>query len=219
MKKIQLCDLTLRDGQQSLLATRMTSDQAFSVLPDILEAGFTELELWGGATIDAPLRFLKENPWDRLDEYKKMCMGRAKIRALIRGQNLFAYSPFADNLVVAFCKSAIESGIGVMRMFDALNDRRNLMISLLATKAYGGTAEMCFSYTTSPVHSPESFSDLAIDMAHMGADIITIKDMAGLLTPSDAFNLISKIKENVDKHSHFTVTAHVDMQQLTPLLP
>ncbi|MCK5744144.1 MAG: hypothetical protein KAH30_05350 [Caldisericia bacterium] len=208
MKRIDLCDVTLRDGQQSLLATRMTSDQAFSVLPDILDAGFSELELWGGATIDAPLRFLGENPWDRLDRFKKMCLGRAKIRALIRGQNLFAYSPFADNLVVAFCKAAIESGVGVMRMFDALNDRRNLMISLLASKAFGATAEVCFSYTTSPVHSSEGFASLAIDLAGMGADIITIKDMAGLLTPENAHNLVTKIKSSIDVpltlHGHCT---------------
>ncbi len=208
MKRIQLCDLTLRDGQQSLLATRMTTDQALSVLPDILSAGFTELELWGGATIDAPLRFLGENPWDRLEKYRAMCMGHAKIRTLIRGQNLFAYMPFADNLVVAFSKAAIESGVGVMRMFDALNDSRNMMISLLAAKAFGATAEMCFSYTTSPVHSPQTFANLAKDLAAMGADIITIKDMAGLLTPRDAFELITDIKRDVNMpvtvHSHCT---------------
>lgn len=208
MKRIQLCDVTLRDGQQSLLATRMTTDQALSVLPDILSAGFTELELWGGATIDAPLRFLNENPWDRLDKYRQMCMGHAKIRTLIRGQNLFAYMPFADNLVVAFSKSAIDSGVGVMRMFDALNDRRNMMISMLSAKAFGATAEMCFSYTTSPVHSPKTFANLAIDLSAMGADIITIKDMAGLLTPRDAFELITDIKRDVNLpitiHSHCT---------------
>ncbi|MCE5176894.1 MAG: oxaloacetate decarboxylase subunit alpha [Caldisericales bacterium] len=209
MKKIELIDLTLRDGQQSLVATRMTTEQALSAFPDLLDAGFKELELWGGATIDAPLRFLNENPWGRLDEFYKLAKGRANIRALIRGQNLFAYSPYPDNLVIAFCKAAIRSGVSTMRAFDALNDKRNVMISLIASKAFGGKAECCISYTTSPIHTTEKFVQLAADYASEGADIIAIKDMAGLLNPRDAAIIIPAIKKEISVpltvHSHSTV--------------
>ncbi len=209
MRKIELIDLSLRDGQQSLLATRMNTEQALSVLPHLVAAGFSELELWGGATIDAPLRFLNENPWERLDKFYEITKGKTNIRALIRGQNLFAYSPYADNLVVAFCKAAVRSGISTMRMFDALNDRRNLMISLVASKAFGGKAECCLCYTTSPIHTTEKLAQLAADLAADGADMIGIKDMAGLIHPRAAAELIKGIKENVKLpltlHSHSTV--------------
>jgi len=208
MRKVEFIDLSLRDGQQSLFATRMTTPQALEVLPDILDANFPELELWGGATLDAPLRFLEENPWDRLDAYSKLCKHRSKIRILTRGQNLFAYSPYPDNLVIAFTRAAIGSGVNVLRMFDALNDRRNLMIPLLAAKAYGANSECCICYTTSPIHTPDLFSELAIDLENMGADIIAIKDMAGIMHPRDASNLIRSIKSKTSLpltiHSHST---------------
>jgi len=209
MRKVELVDLTLRDGQQSLFATRMTTAQALSVFPDLLDAGFKELELWGGATVDAPLRFLNENPWERLDSYYKLAKGRANIRALIRGQNLFAYSPYPDNLVIAFCKAAVSSGATVLRMFDALNDRRNLMISLVATKAFGGKAECGICYTTSPIHTTEKFVHMAQDFEADGADSVAIKDMAGLLHPRDAAIIIPAIKKStkipLTLHSHSTV--------------
>lgn len=209
MRKIEFCDLTLRDGQQSLFATRMNTKQALSVFPDLLDAGFKEYELWGGATIDAPLRFLNENPWDRLDEFYKLAKGKANIRALIRGQNLFAYNPYPDNLVVAFCRAACRYGVSTMRMFDALNDRRNIMVSMIASKAFGAKAECCISYTTSPIHTVDKFVHFAADLAADGADIIAIKDMAGLLHPSDAAKIVPEIKKQVNLpltiHSHNTV--------------
>ncbi len=209
MKKVEFCDLSLRDGQQSLFATRMTTAQGMSVIGDIVDAGFSELELWGGATIDAPLRFLKENPWERLDQYYKITKGKTSIRALIRGQNLFAYSPYPDSMIVAFCKAAIKSGIGTMRMFDALNDRRNLMMSLLASKAWGAKTEVALSYTTSPIHTTEWFVKYAGELENDGADVVAIKDMAGLLSPKDAAVLIPALKKNlkvpITLHSHTTV--------------
>lgn len=209
MRKVEFCDLSLRDGQQSLFATRMTTEQGMSVLQDIVDCGFKELELWGGATVDAPLRFLKENPWDRLDRYYKVTNGKTSIRALIRGQNLFAYSPYPDSMIVAFCKAAIKSGVSTMRMFDALNDRRNLMMSLLASKTWGAKTEVALSYTTSPVHTTEWFVKYASELQEDGADVVAIKDMAGLLSPRDAAVLIPAMKKNlkvpITLHTHTTV--------------
>jgi len=139
-KRVQFVDLTLRDGQQSLAATRMTTPQALSVLKMIDDAGFSALELWGGATLDSCIRYLDEDPWERLDIFYQTLGKSDKIRTLLRGQNLFAYQPFPDDLVIAFIKEAVHSGVGIMRIFDALNDLRNLKLALLATKAYGGFA-------------------------------------------------------------------------------
>ena len=134
-KRIQFTDLTLRDGNQSIAATRMTREQSLRVLKMIDEAGFQAMELWGGASLESCVRFLNEDPWDRLEAFTLMLGGPQKIQALLRGQNLFAYQPYADDLVIAFVKQAVASGIGIMRMFDALNDERNLITALLATKA------------------------------------------------------------------------------------
>jgi oxaloacetate decarboxylase alpha subunit len=148
-KTIRFTDLTLRDGQQSLAATRMTTPQALRVLKMIDDAGFASMELWGGATLDSSIRFLNEDPWERLEKFHDTLGGSAKVQALLRGQNLFAYQPYPDDLVIAFVKQAVSSGVGIMRIFDALNDWRNLQIALLATKAYGAKAEAAISYTTS----------------------------------------------------------------------
>ena len=136
-KTIKFADVTLRDGQQSIAATRMTTQQALRVLSKLDRAGFETLELWGGATLDSCIRFLDEDPWQRLENFRDTLGGTGKIRALLRGQNLFAYQPFPDDLVIAFIKQAVESGVGVMRVFDALNDWRNLQIPMLSSKAYG----------------------------------------------------------------------------------
>jgi pyruvate/oxaloacetate carboxyltransferase len=207
-KRIIFSDLTLRDGQQSLAATRMTTAQALRVLKMIDDAGFQEMELWGGATLDSSVRYLKEDPWVRLEKFRETLGGSHKIRALLRGQNLFGYQPYPDDLVIAFIKQAVRSGVGIMRIFDALNDWRNLQIALLASKAYGAKLEAAISYTTSPVHTTDYFVNFALKLEDEGADRIAIKDMAGLLHPKDAYNLIGALKSKcripIALHSHTT---------------
>ncbi|GAB4447036.1 MAG: oxaloacetate decarboxylase subunit alpha [Anaerolineae bacterium] len=201
-------DVTLRDGHQSLAATRMTTPQAMRVLPLIHDAGFAALELWGGAILDSNIRFLNEDPWERLDTFRRELGGGEKIRALLRGQNLFGYQPAADDLVISFVKEAVQTGVGIMRIFDALNDERNLQTSILTTRAWGGVVEGAISYTTSPVHTTEYFVGFAQKLEAAGAHQIAIKDMAGLLYPTDALALIKGLRQNVSLplvlHSHST---------------
>lgn len=208
MTHIQFNDLTLRDGQQSLAATRMTTEQAARVLPMIKDAGYAAIELWGGAVPDSCVRFLDEDPWQRLDVLCASVDHADRCRILLRGQNLFAYQPFPDDLVLAFVKEAIRSGAGLIRIFDALNDWRNLQIALLATKAYGGKVEAALSYTVSPVHTTAYYVDLALKLEDEGADQIAIKDMAGLLRPRDAVTLFRRLKQELSVpltfHSHTT---------------
>jgi pyruvate/oxaloacetate carboxyltransferase len=201
-------DLTLRDGHQSLAATRMTTKQCMRVLPMLNDAGFAALELWGGATLDTAIRFLNEDPWERLVAFRK-CMGSGeKIRCLLRGQNLFGYQPASDDLVISFVKEAVQTGVGLMRIFDALNDFRNLQLPILATKAYGGKVEGALSYTTSPVHTTEYFVNFARKLQEEGVDQIAIKDMAGLLHPGDALDLFRGLKQHISVpialHAHTT---------------
>lgn len=207
-RKVNFVDVTLRDGHQSLAATRMTTEQALRVLKMIDDVGYAALELWGGAVLDSCIRFLNEDPWERLEQFQKVLGSSKKIRALLRGQNLFGYQPSADDLVIAFVKQAVVSGVGIMRIFDALNDWRNLQIPMLATKAYGGVAEAALSYTTSPVHTTEYFVNFALKLQEEGADQIAIKDMAGLLYPTDALDLCKQLKAKLSVpvviHSHST---------------
>jgi len=208
LTQIHFADLTLRDGQQSLAATRMTTAQALGVLELTKDAGYAAHELWGGATLDSCVRFLNEDPWARLDALAEALRRPNQFRILLRGQNLFAYQPFPDDLVIAFVKEAVRSGAGHVRIFDALNDWRNLQIALLATKAYGGTVEAALSYTVSPIHTTAHFIDLALKLESEGADRIAIKDMAGLLTPESATGLFRQLAANlhvpVTFHSHTT---------------
>ncbi len=208
MRQIQFVDLTLRDGQQSLAATRMTTQQALRVLPIIADAGYQAMELWGGATLDSCVRFLDEDPWDRLDAFHQVLKDPLRFRILLRGQNLFAYQPFPDDLVIAFVKEAVRSGAGFLRIFDALNDIRNLQIALLAGKAYGGRVEAALSYTVSPVHTVDYYVDLATQLVDEGADQIAVKDMAGLLHPQTARELFQRLKQALPVpltfHSHTT---------------
>lgn len=205
---VQFVDLTLRDGQQSLAATRMTTAQGLEILPLLKDAGFAALELWGGAVLDSCIRFLNEDPWERLDRFYAAVGQACPIRMLLRGQNLFAYQPFPDDLVIAFVKEAVRAGVGVIRVFDALNDWRNLELSLIATKAYGGLAEAALSYTVSPVHTTDYFISLAQKLEDEGADRIAIKDMAGLLEPPQALDLFRALKARLRApvvfHSHTT---------------
>ncbi len=206
--RIHFIDLTLRDGQQSLAATRMTTAQALRVLPMLNDAGYAAFELWGGATLDSCVRFLDEDPWERLDRFYAALGTSGKTRILLRGQNLFAYQPFPDDLVIAVIKEAVHSGVGIVRLFDALNDWRNLQLALLATKAYGGKAEAALCYTTSPVHTTDYFVRLARTLEEEGADQIAIKDMAGLLYPTQAFDFFEELKRHLRVpiifHSHTT---------------
>ncbi len=206
---IQFRDLTLRDGQQSLAATRMTTEQTLRVLKAISDAGFPYLELWGGATLDSAIRFLNEDPFERLEAFRDVLGNEAvKIQALLRGQNLFAYQPYPDDLVIAFIKQAAASGVHVMRVFDALNDWRNLQIPILACKAYGVEVEAALSYTVSPVHTLDYYLQYARKLEEEGADRIAIKDMAGILRPWDALRLIEGLKATlsipISLHSHDT---------------
>jgi len=208
-RQINFIDCSLRDGHQSLLATRMSTEQCMRVLPMLKDTGYSILELWGGATLDSALRFTGDNPWHRLDAFQDALQGQVSIRSLCRGQNLFGYNPYPDNVVVEFIKEAVRSGNDRVRIFDALNDPRNLVTAIMATKTFGGHAEAALSYTTSPVHDADlflRFVDKAIDN---GADSIAIKDMAGLLHPADCFELVEAIRGKypdveLTLHSHCT---------------
>lgn len=206
--QIQFNDVTLRDGNQSIAATRMTRQQALQVLKLIVDAGYSTLEVWGGAILDSCVRFLDEDPWERLEIFSQVVGDNHKIMALLRGQNLFAYQPYPDDLVISFIKQAAESGVGIFRMFDALNDERNLSIPMLACKANDIQVEAALSYTVSPVHTTGYFVDYAQRLREMGADRIAIKDMAGILAPSAAVELIRSLKSRLDipvtLHSHTT---------------
>ncbi len=190
---VKIMETVLRDGHQSQAATRMRLDEMLPVAEQIDKVGYYALEAWGGATFDSCLRYLNEDPWERLRALRK-AIPNTKLQMLLRGQNLLGYKHYADDVVDLFCKKAIENGIDIIRIFDALNDPRNIETALKATKKYGGTAEIAFSYTTSKVHTIEYFVNLALEYERMGADIICIKDMANLLLPFDAYELVSKLK-------------------------
>jgi pyruvate/oxaloacetate carboxyltransferase len=210
--RINLIDCSLRDGHQSLLATRMSTEQCMRVLPLLRESGYDILELWGGATLDSALRFTGDNPFQRLETFRAeldKADKHVQIRSLCRGQNLFGYNPYADNVVVEFLKEAVRTGSDRMRVFDALNDHRNLITAIMATKTFNGHAEAAMSYTTSPVHDNEHFLNFARRSLDAGADSLAIKDMAGLLHPADAWSLIEAIRAEfpdveLTLHSHCT---------------
>ena len=171
------------------------------------KVGYYALEVWGGATFDSCLRYLNEDPWERLRAIRK-AIPNTKLQMLLRGQNLLGYKHYADDVVDLFCKKAIENGIDIIRIFDALNDPRNVETAVKATKKYGGTAEVAFSYTTSKVHTIDYFVELAKKYEEMGADIICIKDMANLLLPYDAYELVSKLKANLKEGTQIHLHTH-----------
>ena len=204
---VKIVETSLRDGHQSLFATRMTTDEVLLSLAELDKVGYHAIEIWGGATFDACLRFLDEDPWERLRKVKKVCK-KTKLQMLFRGQNILGYRHYADDVVEKFVEKAIKNGIDIIRIFDALNDIRNLKCAVDATKKYGGECQIALSYTTSPVHTVEYYVNLAKEVESMGADSLCIKDMAGVLLPEDAYNLISQIKANtklpIELHSHCT---------------
>lgn len=204
---VKVVETALRDGHQSLFATRMTTDEVLLALSELDKVGYHAIEIWGGATFDACLRFLNEDPWERLRKVRKVCKN-TKLQMLFRGQNILGYRHYADDVVEKFVEKAIKNGIDIIRIFDALNDVRNLKCAVDATKKYGGECQIALSYTTSPVHTVEYYVSLAKEIEAMGADSLCIKDMAGVLLPEDAYQLISQIKANtklpIELHSHCT---------------
>lgn len=207
MTPVKITETVLRDGHQSLIATRMKTSEMEPILEKMDSVGYHAMEVWGGATFDASLRFLNENPWDRLRLIRKR-VKNTKLQMLLRGQNLLGYKNYPDDVVKEFVKLAVYNGIDIIRTFDALNDLRNIETAIRATKAEGAHAQAAISFTVSPVHTIESFIVLAKDMVSMGADSICIKDMSGLLTPYTAFDLVKGLKSSVDVpievHSHCT---------------
>ncbi len=226
-QKLLIRDLTLRDGQQSSFATRMTQQQIDRVLPFYKDANFYAMEVWGGAVPDSVMRYLNENPWDRLEKIKAAVGNVSKLTALSRGRNLFGYAPYTDEIIDGFCRNSIESGLGIMRIFDALNDVNNVKSTVKYVKQYGGMADCAVCYTIdpkypklsffdklrgkknpAPVFTNEYFLDKAKQMAALGADMITIKDMSGLIQPSRIAELIPLFKKHlsipIDFHTHCT---------------
>lgn len=226
-QKLLIRDLTLRDGQQSSFATRMTQQQIDRVLPFYKDANFYAMEVWGGAVPDSVMRYLNENPWDRLEKIKAAVGDVSKLTALSRGRNLFGYAPYTDEIIEGFCRNSIASGLGIMRIFDALNDVNNVKSTIKYVKKYGGIADCAVCYTIDPKYPKLSFFDKlkgkknpdpvftnayfidkAKQMAALGADMITIKDMSGLIPPSRIAELIPLFKQNlsvpIDFHTHCT---------------
>ena len=226
-RKLLIRDLTLRDGQQSSFATRMNQNQVDRVLPFYKDAKLYAMEVWGGAVPDSVMRYLNENPWDRLEKIKAVIGDVSKLTALSRGRNLFGYAPYTDEIIEGFCKNAIESGLGIMRIFDALNDVNNVKSTIKYVKKYGGMADCAVCYTIDPkypklslidklkgkknpepVFTNEYFLNKAKEMEALGADMITIKDMSGLINPARISEMMQLFKSNlkipVDFHTHCT---------------
>ena len=201
MSKLMITDTIFRDAHQSLAATRMRTEDMLPACEVLDSIGYYSLEVWGGATFDACLRFLNEDPWQRLRTLRK-ALPNTKLQMLFRGQNILGYKHYADDVVEQFCKKAIENGIDVIRIFDAVNDIRNLESAIRYTKKYGGICEPAISYTVSPVHNHDYFIQMAKELEQMGADTICIKDMANLLLPYDAYSLISRLKKEVSVPIH-----------------
>ncbi|MDA8128590.1 MAG: sodium-extruding oxaloacetate decarboxylase subunit alpha [Betaproteobacteria bacterium] len=207
MTQVHVTDLVLRDGHQSLIATRMRTEDMLPICGKLDQVGFWSLEAWGGATFDACVRFLREDPWERLRKLRQ-ALPNTRIQMLLRGQNLLGYRNYSDDVVRAFVQKSADNGVDVFRVFDAMNDMRNLRVSIEAVKAAGKHAEGAICYTTSPVHDIPHFVGLATALAEMGCDTIAIKDMAGLLTPYTAYDLVCAIREAthlpIHIHSHAT---------------
>ena len=205
---IRITDTTLRDAHQSLWATRMRTDDILKIASEIDDAGYYSLECWGGATFDVCMRFLRENPWERLRRIKKACP-KTPLQMLLRGQNILGYKHYPDDVVERFVALACENGMDIFRVFDALNDPRNLDTAIRSVRKYGGHAQGTISYTTSPVHTVAAYVKLAKELEAMGVDSLCIKDMAGILTPGAARELIGALVKALPKmpiqvHSHMT---------------
>jgi len=211
MAKVKICETVLRDAHQSLIATRMTTDEMLPILEQMDKVGYYSLEAWGGATFDSCLRFLNEDPWERLRKIRD-AVKNTKLQMLFRGQNILGYRHYADDVVEYFVQKSIANGIDIIRIFDALNDKRNLETAIKATIKEGGHVQAAICYTISPdhvtAHTNEGFANYAKELEEMGANSICIKDMAALLTPYNAYELVkmikSKVKIPVELHTHST---------------
>ena len=207
MKKIQFTETVLRDANQSLVATRLGFDQFEPILKTIDQAGFYSVECWGGATFDVCLRFLNEDPWERLRKIRA-AMPNTKLQMLLSGQNILGYKHYSDDIVRRFVRAAVRNGIDIIRIFDALNDVTNLKVAVEETVKSGAMASCAISYTTSPVHTLQKYVEMVKELKKMGAATICIKDMAGIMSPKEAYDLISAIKDAVDLpvvvHTHCT---------------
>lgn len=207
MKKIEFVDTILRDAHQSLMATRMTYKDMEPALDRLDKVGYKAIECWGGATFDSCIRFLDEDPWERLRKIKSH-FKNTKTQMLLRGQNLLGYKNYPDDIVEKFVELSVKNGIDIIRIFDALNDLRNIETSLKATKKAGAEAQVAICYTTSEVHTIEYFTELAVKIQEMGADSIAIKDMAGILTPPVSRDLVRSMRKVIDipieLHTHET---------------
>ena len=205
--KVQFTETVLRDANQSLVATRLGYDQFAPILETMDQAGFYSVECWGGATFDVCLRYLNEDPWERLRKIRAK-MPNTKLQMLLRGQNILGYKHYPDDIVRRFVRAAVKNGIDIVRIFDALNDIDNLKVAIEETVNCGALASGAISYTTSPVHTLDKYVSMVKEMARMGVGSICIKDMAGILTPKAAYNLVSAIKDAVDLplvvHPHST---------------
>ena len=207
MGKVKITETSLRDGHQSLMATRMTTAEMIPIIKTMDKVGYYAMEVWGGATYDAEIRFLNEDPWERLREIRKR-VKNTKLQMLLRGQNLLGYRHYADDIVEKFVELSIKNGIDIIRTFDALNDIRNVKKVVESTKKYGGHSQLAICYTISPVHTIEYYKKLAFEMQNMGADSIAIKDMSGILLPNVAYKLVNELKSilniPLELHTHST---------------
>jgi oxaloacetate decarboxylase alpha subunit len=211
-----ITDTILRDAHQSLLATRMPTKQMLPVAAELDSVGYFSLEMWGGATFDSCIRFLREDPWERVRTLRK-AMPNTRFQMLLRAQNVVGYRHYADDLVEKFVELAAAAGIDVFRIFDALNDIRNLKTAMKATKKVGKHAEGCISYTTSPVHTLDFYVEMSMQLAELGADTLCIKDMAGLLTPYSTFELVSALKKKIDIPIHLHCHATTGQSEMSYL--
>ena len=206
-KKVGITETILRDAHQSLIATRMPTEVMLPILDTMDKVGYHSVEMWGGATFDSCLRFLKEDPWERLRKIKKG-MPNTKLQMLFRGQNILGYSHYSDDVVEYFAQKSVANGIDIVRIFDCLNDLRNLETSVKATKKEGGHAQIALSYTLGDAYTLDYWKQIAKDIENLGADSICIKDMAGLLLPQAAYDLVTAMKSNtklpIQLHTHYT---------------
>jgi oxaloacetate decarboxylase alpha subunit len=206
-KPVKICDTTFRDAHQSLMATRMNTEAMLQIAGKMDKVGFFSLEAWGGATFDVAIRFLHQDPWERIRALKER-VKRTPLQMLLRGQNIVGYRNYPDDVLIAFIEKAAENGIDIFRVFDALNDVRNVEVAIRTVKGAGKHAQGTISYTVSPVHTVEHFVEFAKDLARLGCDSICIKDMAGILAPQPAFELVTALKREVclpvHLHSHST---------------
>ena len=205
-RKVLITDTTFRDAHQSLLATRLKSEHMLKIAGLMDQIGFYSMEVWGGATFDSCMRFLDEDPWQRLRDLRK-AIPNTRLQMLLRGQNLLGYRHYPDDVVEAFVRKAVENGIDIIRIFDALNDVRNMAKAMQATREAGAHAQATIAYTRSPVHNNDHFVQLGKELVELGADSLVIKDMAGLLSPFDAYELVTKLKElgvPLQLHCHYT---------------